>query len=386
MTLHYIGSFDRNAEANGVYQFPAAATKSAYIIDKIKESVFCEHLNLLSTAQLRGREWKVNHWKKTKYDKVETDYLIPSVSSPFRVIRALNVILVFLSILQYFFFYVKKGDTVMVYHSCAYLQALRIACRLKKFRLIMEVEELYGDVANNRRMKLAELNMMKFADAFMFPTVLLEDIANKERKPSLVITGLYTVTKDRQVSWGDDKKHCVYAGTFDPTKGGAAAAAAAAFLPADYHMHILGFGSAEQVKNIQSQINDVSKKCKCTLTYDGLKSGEEYIEFLQKCQIGLCTQIPDAKYAGTSFPSKVLVYMSNGLSVVSSRFEAIEKSDVGDLVYYYDEQTPKCIAKAIQSVKLSNKNSNRARLQELDVRFARELEWLLENIDEQRGK
>lgn len=168
---------------------------------------------------------------------------------------------------------------------------------------------------------------------------------------------------------------------FDPTKGGAAAAAAAEFLPEKYHVHILGFGTEEQKKQLQELIASVQKKTKCTLTYDGLKGGEEYIQFLQKCHIGLCTQIPDAKYTETSFPSKVLVYLANGLRVLSVRIPAVENSAVGGILYYYDNQSPQEIANAIMSIPMEEGYNSRQLLNQLDKDCENNLKRLMGIIE-----
>lgn len=42
--------------------------------------------------------------------------------------------------------------------------------------------------------------------------------------------------------------------------------------------------------------------------------------------------------------------MANGLRVVSVRIPVVEESGIGKCVYYYDEQTPENIAKAIKSI------------------------------------
>ena len=49
-------------------------------------------------------------------------------------------------------------------------------------------------------------------------------------RPYIVVNGTYHSEFERDAGFADDKIHCVYAGTFDPTKGGADAAAAAEFL------------------------------------------------------------------------------------------------------------------------------------------------------------
>ena len=108
-------------------------------------------------------------------------------------------------------------------------------------------------------------------------------------------------------------------------------------------------------------------------------SGEDYIRFLQSCDIGLSTQNPDAAFNATSFPSKILSYMANSLQVVSIRIPAIEGSAIGEYMYYYDRQTPEEIAKAIMSVDMSNGMDPRQVIAGLDGTFRRHLKKLLEN-------
>ena len=211
---------------------------------------------------------------------------------------------------------------------------------------------------------------------------MLNAEVNIENKPFLIIYGTYQVENDRHCSFDDDKIHVVYAGTFDPRKGGAAAAAAAAgFLPANYHVHILGFGSKTDIDHIQQTVGEVSAKSAATVTYDGCLSGEEYIQFIQSCDIGLSTQNPDAAFNDTSFPSKILSYMANGLHVVSIRIPAIERSAIGSLVTYYDTQTPENIAKTIMSVDLQIPYDSRVRITQLDAELQVKLEKLIEGYE-----
>ena len=207
---------------------------------------------------------------------------------------------------------------------------------------------------------------------------LVLDLINESKKPEAYIHGTYKVEHDREVSFNDGKIHIVYAGTFDPRKGGATAAAAAEWLPENYHVHILGFGSDEDTELIKKQINETNVKAKATVTYDGLLSGEEYIQFMQKCQIGLSTQNPNAAFNDTSFPSKILSYMANGLRVVTVRIPAIESSAVGQDVYYYDEQTPQAIAEAVMKIDLNDGYDGRKRIEELDNKFQVDVKGILE--------
>ena len=143
-------------------------------------------------------------------------------------------------------------------------------------------------------------------------------------------------------------------------------------------MHIIGFGNSKDTKTVTDLISEISKKTEATITYDGLLSGEEYIQFLQKCDIGLSTQIPEAAYNETSFPSKILSYMANGLRVVSIRIKAIEISEVGQAVYYYEEPNPESIANAIISIDLNKPHDSRELIRRLDVNFTENIKKLLE--------
>lgn len=277
---------------------------------------------------------------------------------------------------------VKEGDTLLVYHSLAYVGALRRLRRRKRFTLVLQVCEIYADVLEDGKKRKRELEWIDEADAYIFSTGQLEQILNKRKKPFAVCLGTYR-TEERLVGreGGGNVIHVLYAGTFDPRKGGAqAAAAAAAFLPSDYHVHVIGFGSDLEVERMKRQIEDLAKSSPCAVSYDGCLSGKEYLKFIQRCDIGLSTQNPDAAFNATSFPSKVLSYMSNGLHVVSVRIPAIEDSPVGDLITYYDRQTPEEIAEAIRKVDLTSGGREQARIRELDEDFQRKMKLMFDSF------
>ena len=270
------------------------------------------------------------------------------------------------------------GETVFIYHSVTDHKYLSKLIKRKKLNVILEVEEIYGDVSNNQKLRQREMEFFKCANSYLFPTQLLDKAINKSGKPSVIIHGTYNVEKDYGEKFNDERIHCVYAGTFDPRKGGAAAAAEAAeYLDDRYQIHILGFGSEKDREVLIHQINDLQCKTRCKLTFEGLKSGAEYIRFIQKCDIGLSTQNPDAAFNNTSFPSKILSYMANGLRVVSIRIPAIECSAIGDYISYYDEQTPQKIAEAIMHVNMNDKNNSKEIIAELNKKFRKEINDLI---------
>lgn len=295
--------------------------------------------------------------------------------------RIMSVLYSYFQVMRYLLTVPGEGDKVIVYHSVAYANIVRLAKKIKKFQLILEVEEIYADVYNSERVRKKEYNLFEKADAYIFPTELLNEKVNVKKKPYTIIYGTYQLEEDRKSRFEDGKIHCVYAGTFDPRKGGAVAAAAAAgVLPSDYHIHVLGFGSEKDTNNLKEQIKKISEKSEAEVTYDGLLSGEEYIQFVQSCQIGFSTQMPGAAFNETSFPSKVLSYLANGLRVVSVRIKALEKSSIGDLLYFYDEQTPEAIAAAVRNIDFSQPYDSRKRIKELDKEFTEKIGEMLNDL------
>ena len=297
------------------------------------------------------------------------------------LLRSCRLIMQKVQLLSYFICHVPHGSTVVVYHSLGYSSMLPIIKRLKHLRMIMEIEEIYADVTSHPEKRNKELRVFNLGDGYLFSTELLDQTINLQHKPSVINYGTYLAEPDRYCKFNDGRIHCVYAGTFDPRKGGAAAAAAAAeFLDERYHVHIIGFGNEAEKKQLIDKIEEIQKKTKCKVSYDGLFAGEDYIRFLQSCDIGLSTQTPDAAFNDTSFPSKVLSYLSNGLQVVSVRIKALSCSAVKDALYFYNENTPEAIANAIMQVDFARADDSRKLVARLDRQFVKDIRSLTKEV------
>ncbi len=277
---------------------------------------------------------------------------------------------------------VKKQDTVCFYHAIERIPVILLAKKIKKFKLVLEVEEIYSNASKLNKKEIEnEQKIFKIADAYIFSTEMLNLEINQLNKPYSIIYGTYKVEEQISAKFNDGKIHCVYAGTFDRLKGGAICAVSAAeYLDENYHIHIIGFGNEEDKKCLIDKIESISKKTKCTITFDGLKTGSEYVKFMQTCHIGLSTQNPDAAFNATSFPSKVLSYMANGLRVVSIKIAVLEISLVNDLLYYYNKNTANAIACAIKSIDVTTPYDSRKRIVELYEKFKKDIKSLSEKI------
>lgn len=370
--IFYLGYY--NLPDSGTNFVLAAVNKMNYICEALENNGYNTEIVSASGAV----EKKFCKSKKVKLTDKTTLKLFSSLPRLNRIVSVIDRVILKIKLFLYMIKNTNKYSTVMVYHSLGYMSLVKRLKKLKGFKLIIEAEEIYGDVIGNEKTSQKEYEFFKIADGFIFPTELLSEKVNTEKKPEVIIYGTYHIEKEMPKIFSDGKIHCVYAGTFDPRKGGAIASAESAmFLDENYHVHILGFGNEKEKAEMLNTIDSISKKSKAKITYDGLLSGEEYIKFIQSCDIGLSTQNPNGKYNDTSFPSKILSYMANGLRVVSIRIPAIEKSAVGKFMYYYDEQTPENIAKAIKSIDFSEEYDSRKAIGVLDKAFICDLKKML---------
>lgn len=374
--IYYIGYYDDLSKSvTNRNVVPAATTKMTYICDAINTSD--KNVQIVSASStIRG--WWAG--EETRQILPRTCLkLFSSFGAGKPVKRIFSRWWTKTMMFTYLLRKLKKEDNVIVYHSLGYMGMIRLLKRLIGFRLILEVEEIYGDVMNSTKVVAKERKFFECADAYIFPTQLLDESVNMDKKPSVIVHGVYQVEPDVAVPEDDGKIHVVYGGTLDPRKGGAAAAAAAAaYLPDNYRIHILGFGSKAEVEHMKQHVLQCTLPGHAQVTYDGCILGDDYTRFIQQCHIGMSTQNPDAAFNATSFPSKVLIYLGNGLQVVSIRIPAIEKSAVSHVLHYYDEQTPEKIAEAIMKVDLTASFDGHAILKQLDISFRDQIQDILQ--------
>lgn len=354
---------------------PPAINKMGYIISALSEipdikTVVVSPSETGLCRYVRGNVYDLN-------DRVSMK-TFDSFRSKNKIIRGFGHMWTKTNLLHFLMTHVKSDDTVIVYHSLALMNVVRKLKKKKKFHLIIEVEELYSDVKEDQALRKKELEYLQLADQYIVITELLNEQVNLQNKPRIISHGTYRTVPKCGEKINDGRTHVVYAGTFNPVKGGACSAIEAAeFLDENFVLHVLGKGSTSDTETILKKIEEVSSKSKCQIIFDGYKTGKEFDMFIQSCHVGLSTQQPDGKYNASSFPSKVLMYMSNDLPVVSVRIPAVESSNVGEYIFYYDFYTPQNIAQAIKSVPSGQSLNVREKLNELDDIFKEELANLL---------
>ncbi len=296
----------------------------------------------------------------------------PSFNTKYKLLSYFTIILSWVWLFFYLLFKVKKNEKIIIYHSIWLLAPLIFIRLFKELDIILEVEEIYSDVNSlHKKFKKKELKFIRNSNSFIFSTDLLDKKINLENKPSVILYGNYKVFPRLNKTNNDNKIHLLYAGIIDKDKAGAFnAVEAMRFLDEKYILHVIGFGEIEELKEKIRIVNSLSK---AVIFYDGLKTGDDFIIYAQKCHIGLSTQKMEGEYLDTSFPSKILTYLGLGLNVVSCNIRCVEVSAISKLVSSYSIDKPEEISKSIQEVELRSFQEITEKLNLLNNNFKNKL-------------
>jgi glycosyltransferase involved in cell wall biosynthesis len=374
--LLYVGFYDSSIHADEQRMFwLSAASKMDYVANSVRARG--TQVRIVSPAWTTAQQGFPGR-RTTLRDGVELE-LFRTFPWGNRVQRAVSLVASRVLLFLYLVVHTRRHQNVLVYHSLSLMRAVRWARKVRGFRLVLELEEIYQDVVEvSARTARAEHRIIDEADAFVFSTGLLSDRVGADARPRVVIHGNYDVAEDRGLSFDDGRVHVVYAGRIDAEKGAFTAVSAAGHLGDQYHVHVAGFGEPADIARLQKSIAQVGSTTSARVTYDGVLAGDEFTDLLQKCSVGLCTQSPDAAFNDTSFPSKVLAYMTNGLTVVSVRMRSLEESALAPEIVFYDGADPLDAAAAIREASGRPTDRSRDRVQALDRICIQELGELLD--------
>lgn len=376
--IKYVGFYDvENYSFEKRVKGIAAVNKMNYIASAIERAGFCvEIISPSWTANING------YYKKRKTPIKENISLVigPSFGANNFITKKFRILLSLFWLFTYLIQNTKKDEKIIVYHSIMATFPIYIAQKIKQFKIILEFNEIYQDVTDfSINLKRLEKRIVKKADSYILSTELLKSKINTN-KSFMVNYGNYQIT-EKTYNPFDNKIHIVYAGILDKLKGGAFnAVESAKYLSGKYVIRIIGFGNSQDIADLQDRIEQENSNNVCKIFFDGLKYGEEYTEYISKCNIGLSTQSPEAEYNNTSFPSKVLSYLSMGLRVVTIDIEAIRISQIGHILYYYNENNGKSIADAILNIEMNSQYDSKKVLIELDRSFIEDMQNLLNSV------
>lgn len=369
MSIFYFGYYTANGNPNNFLEFPGCSNKMSYIISSIKKNnIF---LNVICLGESKDG---INHSSKNlKVDSLENNFFVGTIKY-----KILSRLYLYFQIMNILLFRVKKTDTVIFYHSYYLLFLFKIIKTFKNFNLIIEVEESYKAAWGKTDSEIdKEIKNLKGADAYIYVNDLLPKYIEKA-KPYVICYGAYEVKDTLPLQKSCDKKRIVYAGLITEKDDSDIylAVNAMKYLDSSYNLSILGYGSDIALKKLKKYIidNNLNEK----VTYAGFLKGDEYLNFLKKCDFAVNPRVLSNSHSDYTFPSKVLAYLSVGLPVVSTPIRCIKESKVSELVSFSESTDALSFSNAIKSLNL---NSNPiSTIVSLDKAFIIDLRGLLENV------
>lgn len=301
----------------------------------------------------------------------------PAIGGRGKLIKAFKALYQNLWLLFYLIKNTQRREKILLYHTISEIPALLLAKKLKKLVFIDYVGEIYHQVSHHSKMNIfLENRILSKVDRYIFSSPLLNEKINLTGKPSMIMYGAFTNTPVYSTETHEGIK-VVYAGIINENKGAFTLCDVSKYLDAHYSIHIIGFGEEEDIKKLQDKISIINQESECQVVFDGLLKGTEYQKYLQGCDIGICPQITDEAYNSVSFPSKISVYMSNGLNVLVPDIPVMRHSSMKQYFNYFQEYAPYEIAMSLKNITLKSSCEIRKLIDELGRQTLISLENLI---------
>lgn len=375
--VYFIGYHVKIDNPNEFNVFPSASGKMGYILSVIKETgrkVIVFSLGESSYFHLS---------KRIVIDNFEEVNYVSTIGKKNKALSVMARLWLLFQLFVFLAFRIDRKSLVIVYHSLSILRVVKFVYFFKRFKLIYEIEEIYKAAWKKTQSEIeSEIKLLSGADGYILVNDLMAEKLNLLTYPSVVCYGEYRSQGLSKLPKNNNQTVLVYAGVIGNEDSDVyLSIKTLEFLPQNYVLKIVGYGSLEEIQKLKSHINKLNENVygAVRIVYDGVLFGVDYLNYLAKCDIGLSTRLLEDTFSDYTFPSKVLVYLCNNLCTVSSPIKCITKSRVAKSIYFYEEQTPESVAKTIKSIDLSNPRSNEA-IRVLHLDFKSELDLMLNKI------
>lgn len=356
MKIYYIGHY---VHLNNSLDYKVALSgvaKMNYIIYALKQAGFS--VNVYSLAPYIGGEtFAVQNYTFSVDDDevISYPFCFKENNLLFRVINRLTIYAQFIYLCL---FKIKKTDRILVYHSWQYRFAIRLL-RLFGKKIFFEIEEIYNAAWKQSNRIKNEVCFLKKASGYIFINDIIAEKCGFNIHKSLVCYGDYRIRNAKEKVRGEKIK-LIYAGFIgDECEDVYLALEIMRFLPSNYELSVIGYGSIECINafcNAISQMNIFLSRT--AVEYNGCLVGNAYDQFVATFDIGLCPRKLDDELSDYTFPSKILSYLGLGVIPVCTCLSCISKSEIAENVAFCDSLVPEDIAKVILELELSNFNQN----------------------------
>jgi glycosyltransferase involved in cell wall biosynthesis len=351
---------DRNA-----FYEEAGIKRSKYILSSIDVNV---EVVSLSIPRKKG-------FFKKKIQKVDSNiiYFLPTSFNFFK----LKYFSIMISILWHLLFNIKKQDVILCYNAnVMYVLPAIILKLIKKNKLVYEIEELYSDTGvlkGIRRiiMTVTEAIMLKYADAYIIANETTRKRINNNR-PILLNFGYDTTPKNIKYTFSNENI-ILYSGRLDYERG------VELFLDA---LELINFKAKAIITGSGPLIEYVKQK---KITNNNIELqilgfvDNNYLERIMKTATICVNPLRiSSHFSHYSFPSKVLLYLSYGSTVVSSKTRGIMPL-LGSFpnLHIYEKDSADEIARTIEKA-LSSQNNKVENIKNINNFLKKQKKELLE--------
>jgi len=235
-----------------------------------------------------------------------------------------------------------RSEVVVLYHSFLWIFLVPLL-RLFGFKVVLQVNEIFYNAGTHVKFvhKFLELMMFRLANAYIVSCKATVPFirASGSRSPILSeIPGpLPQPFLNNPGSLGE-KIRLVYAGVVDTVKNNGAFMAlelATKLNDSRFEIDIFGFGDSHSVALLSEKIKIIETESRTKVTFKGSLTPSELTKQLTSYDVGLAIQDFDASFGASSFPSKILHYLSSGLTVIATGTPAVVSWDSKDMIFVY---------------------------------------------------
>lgn len=378
--IYYVGFYSDEAVVyEKRYSAPSAVNKMNYIA---KSLVRIGHrVQILSPSWSKNRAFAFYRGRTTSNKNGICTKYPSTFSSPKKILEFLSRYYSLIWLFIILVFNARKETFVLLYHSTFLYFPVLFAKKICRFKLILEVEEIYH--LFTKSVKRREKKMLSLADSYLFSNKNIHNYLSKKmdkKKPFISVNGAYNVEiVPKIINKEDEFIKVVFAGNIESVRKGAFnTVSCAKYLSDKYKVYIIGFGVERDVAELNKEIKKVNdffgyNKCR----YFGAKYGADYHQFLFDCDIAINPQGLDESYMRFAFPSKILSYLCHNLRTVTTHLEAIAQSEFSDLVNQVPSPNPQKFAGAIMKIDIHKPFNAVNRIKKANLKFLDNLKLLV---------
>lgn len=377
-TIYYVCFYAEPEFSDKITSYPSVWSKIDYISDTLKRNDYnvcyvCPVIPLSGKFKKRivKKDIQEKHIYFSAFSKRKSNISVK-----------LNNFWQMLQIMIYLLINAKSDDRILIYHSMYHCFWAPVLKKVFRKKYILQIEDVYSALSpDGNAYEKKEWDFFETADGYLCVNTLIRDKIHNSA-PKIISHGRYAVPNVIE-SKTSNKCRLVYAGVIEQVRKGAfLAVETMSYLPDNYELVVLGFGKEKDICELNKIIKKINeKKGWPCIKYLGYMAGEEYLRELQKCSIALSTHMYDdanMKSADYTFPSKLLVYMGNGLRIVAQDLKCLRTSEINEYITYYDLPTSQSVAKAVISIDTKKEYNSKEKIQELDREFCKDIKNLFE--------